>query len=179
MEHPESRVEFVGFWYRLGALLWDLLLTGLLSGVLIAILLGKNATEPWAATMTTVLANGITVSYVAAGWLLYSRTVGGWLCSQEIVRLKDGTRPRWWQMLIRLVLAMAFPPGWLLLLFNRRRRTLADLAAGTCVVADRSMRELSGAELQEHPQALQTVNWQEPRVAATEPPPNLRFPSAR
>ena len=54
-----------------------------------------------------------------------------------------------------------------------------DLAAGTCVVADRSMRELSGAELQEHPQALQTVNWQEPRVAATEPPPNLRFPSAR
>ncbi len=179
MEQPQSRVEFVGFWYRLGALLWDLLLTGVLLGVLIAILLGKNAAEPWAATMTSILVLGGTVTYVSASWLLYSRTVGGWLCSQEIVRLKDGGRPRWWQMLIRLVLAMAFPPGWLWLLFNRRRRTLADLVAGTCVVADGSMRELSDEELVEHPRALQTVGWRSRRVATTEPSPDLRFPSAR
>lgn len=142
----DKTVEFVGFWYRLGSVLWDGLLLIVVLGAALGMLVGQaldqESGQRFAATLVVVA----VPAYTLCCWILYGRTLGKWLCSQRIVATHSGQTPGALRCLLRLA---AWPLGallWPLMLRDRYRRTLHDRIAGTCVIADGSMRAPDQAE---------------------------------
>ncbi len=86
--------------------------------------------------------------YFWVGHAVWGLTLGKWLVGIQVVR-QDGTVPGWWRSAVRAIVsnvAGSLPlfglvdPAWLL--WDKRRQTLHDKAAGTFVVARRPRHAL-------------------------------------
>jgi uncharacterized RDD family membrane protein YckC len=111
-----------GFWIRIGALLIDALLVGIVLAVL-----GSHGSA-----MLVVLAG-----YGAVMWKLKSTTIGGSICGLKVIRL-DGRDIDWSTAVVRalgcfLSLAIAFL-GFIWVVFDPRKQSWHDKIAGTTVV---------------------------------------------
>lgn len=139
---------------RAAALLVDLLLAGFLLNV-IGWLLRLHYPDHAALTLeardTLIL---LAAPAVLLAWWLFQGTPGKLQLGCRIVDARDGGRPRFWQLLVRLLgYAVALAPaglGLLWMLWDRRRQGWHDKLARTLVVDDddaaKSLRQLS-AEL--------------------------------
>src|SRR4029079_2271935 len=118
----ESTVPRAGFWIRMGALLIDMILIG----VIIAIL--DAGGEFW----LLVLA-----AYGALMWKIKGTTIGGLVCGLKVVR-RDGAEINWATAIVRALgcfLSMVVAGrGFLWIVFDEDRQAWHDKIAGTLVV---------------------------------------------
>lgn len=142
---------YVGLGRRLAAALTDLLLAGFLLnmiGWLLRLHYPDHAALALEARDTLVL---LAAPAVLLAWWLFQGTPGKLLLGCRIVDARDGGRPRFWQLLVRLLgYAIAIAPaglGLLWMLWDRRRQGWHDKLARTLVVHDddaaKSLRQLS------------------------------------
>ncbi len=158
-----NAVEFVGFWIRLGAACFDLIIIAALVAPLVAVLVGEDIKTEHGGQMAGVLVVCVAIAYPLAFWLLAGRTPGKWLCSSRIVDYRTGGRPRTWQYLVRFLAypASALPLmiGFLAVIWNPHRRGWHDRLARTAVVADESMRAATADEKNESRLAIHPPPW--------------------
>lgn len=119
---PTSALPRAGFWIRMAALLIDVILVGVVAGV---VLQEHDIFLPLLAT------------YGALMWKLRGTTVGGIVCNLQVVRL-DGREIDWPTAVVRalscfLSLVVA-GLGFLWMVFDDERQTWHDKIAGTVVV---------------------------------------------
>lgn len=117
-----STLPRAGFWIRMGALLIDVILVGVVVG---AVLNERDTFLP------------LLAGYGALMWKLRGSTVGGIVCNLQVVRL-DGRAIDWPTAVVRalscfLSLVVA-GLGFLWMVFDDERQTWHDKIAGTVVV---------------------------------------------
>lgn len=82
-----------------------------------------------------VIAAGLAVVYLTAGWGTTGRTYGSALLGLRVVA-RSGRHLRWSGALVRAALCTLVPIGLALVVVSPRRRSLADVLLGTTVVYD-------------------------------------------
>ena len=143
----DETAQYVGFMYRLGAVLVD---NALIAAVAVPIIFvaADGLEEPGPLHGGIVLIVAFVYSVGLCWWK--SRTPGLWLVSATIVDIRTGDKPRLWQFVVRFfgvvlsLLAMGlglFWAGW-----NRRKRGWQDYLAKTAVVGDDTFRSLAEEE---------------------------------
>ena len=167
MPSPDSdqsgAVEFVGFWVRLGAACFDLIIIAAMAAPLVVTLVGEEIKSEHGGPMAGLLVMCVGIAYPLVFGLLAGRTPGKWLCSSRIVDYRTGGRPRPWQYLVRfvayLVSAVPLMIGFLVVIWNPHRRSWHDRLARTAVVADESMRTATPEEQSESRLAIHPPPW--------------------
>ncbi len=119
----QGRGSVAGQGAKLGALLLDLLVAGLIT---LAVIRPHTADQHY---VSNLISDGVFVLLTAGGLALSGRTLGMWALRLQVVRL-DGRRMGW-RSLPRQVLCGLLVPA---LLVNRDRRGLHDQLLGTVVV---------------------------------------------
>jgi uncharacterized RDD family membrane protein YckC/cytoskeletal protein CcmA (bactofilin family) len=111
-----------GFWIRMGALLVDMILIGVIVGIL------DLSGETWLVGLA---------GYGALMWKLKSTTIGGLVCGLKVVR-RDGAEINWDTAIVRALgcfLSMIVAGlGFLWIVFDEDRQAWHDKIAGTLVV---------------------------------------------
>ena len=163
MNDETGQVEFIGFWYRLGAFLWDGVIVGALTGGVAAILIGDQLKTEHGGQLAGLLLVLLATAYTLGFWILTATTPGKWLCSSRIVDVRTGGKPRPWQFLLRylgyLPSAALLLTGFLWMIWQKRRRTWHDLLAKTAVIGDASLRRPSAEEGAEATFCLEAPPW--------------------
>ena len=111
-----------GFWIRMGALLIDMILIGVITAILDA------PGEIWLVTLA---------GYGALMWKIKGTTIGGLVCGLKLVR-RDGAEINWDTAIVRALgcfLSMVVAGlGFLWIVFDEDRQAWHDKIAGTLVV---------------------------------------------
>jgi uncharacterized RDD family membrane protein YckC len=111
-----------GFWIRMGALLIDIVLVGIIVSVL------DTGDSVWIVALA---------AYGAIMWKLKGTTIGGIVCGLKVVR-RDGTELNWDTAIVRALgcfLSMVVGGlGFLWIVFDEDRQAWHDKIAGTLVV---------------------------------------------
>ena len=111
-----------GFWIRMGALLIDMILIGIITAILDA------PGEIWLVTLA---------GYGALMWKIKGTTIGGLVCGLKLVR-RDGAEINWDTAIVRALgcfLSMVVAGlGFLWIVFDEDRQAWHDKIAGTLVV---------------------------------------------
>ena len=111
-----------GFWIRMGALLIDIILIGVIFSIL------DTADEVWLIALA---------GYGAVMWKLKGTTIGGLVCGLKVVR-RDGADINWDTAIVRALgcfLSMIVAGlGFLWIVFDEDRQAWHDKIAGTLVV---------------------------------------------
>ena len=111
-----------GFWIRMGALLIDMILIGIITAILDA------PGEIWLVTLA---------GYGALMWKIKGTTIGGLVCGLKLVR-RDGAEINWDTAIVRALgcfLSMIVAGlGFLWIVFDEDRQAWHDKIAGTLVV---------------------------------------------
>jgi uncharacterized RDD family membrane protein YckC len=133
--------SYAGLVSRLGGLSVDIVLAALAVAII-----GRGIPEAWklvASTPPTWLDTAFRIAadispaiYFAACWQITGETLGSWLFGTRVTR-SDGGRLGVVRAVLRAVFGMLLAPIWfvglLTVLFDRRRRSLLDMAFGTVV----------------------------------------------
>jgi len=136
---------------RLAALVLDVvvvtLVAAVITGVALAgaeVMLGR--VPAWVQVPTAVAIGLLPVAYFTAAWWLVGQTIGG--VAMGITVRDTAARPlRFLRALIRAAVGLALAPIWLLgmilILIDRRRRSLLDIVTGTIVLYQRSLPNIN------------------------------------
>ena len=122
--HPtvDATAPRAGFWIRMGALLIDMILIGIITAILDA------PGEIWLVTLA---------GYGALMWKIKGTTIGGLVCGLKLVR-RDGAEINWDTAIVRALgcfLSMVVAGlGFLWIVFDEDRQAWHDKIAGTLVV---------------------------------------------
>jgi uncharacterized RDD family membrane protein YckC len=135
--------DYAGLVSRLLAVVIDVALLTVAAAVVIALGIGAaemtlGDTPRWADWLIGVAVGVIPTAYLTVAWWTTGQTAGA-MAFGIAVRQRDGRRPLGLpRSLVRALLALAFPPVWLLGLtvglVDERRRGLLDLVVGSAVV---------------------------------------------
>ncbi len=141
-QFPESfdEIKPAGPLRRLGALLYDFMLTAALWMVVGAIAVGLNggeATDPSRPALLQSILFIITFMFFAFFWTRNGQTLG-LLAWRLRVQTPEGLALSWWQALLRFMAAglsiAALGLGYLWMFVDRDGLSLHDRLSGTCVV---------------------------------------------
>lgn len=132
---------YAGLISRFGGLAVDAILVAIAvfiiaSGVPEVWRLVVGAVPAWLATGCRYGAVATPPLYFAAAWCLTGETVGAWIFGTRVTRRNDrpvGVLRALLRSVIGLFLAPVFLAGMVTVLFDRRRRSLLDMAFGTVV----------------------------------------------
>jgi uncharacterized RDD family membrane protein YckC len=133
-EETVADVAYGGYWARVAAMAIDLVIGGVLIGLV-----------GYVSSGTLVLAIGYVVVLVYFGlcWGRFGRTIGMLPFGLRVVRSSDGERPTWRNAVLRLVgwvvsWLVIFPIcfGFLWPALDSRKRCWHDILGGTVVVKD-------------------------------------------
>lgn len=128
VERPTEGMEYAGTWLRLGSIVVDTLGLILLSVIFVFLL--EAAGVPDFLVIVVLYVTFILYSVVyLGGW---KQSMGNRLFRIKVVTAHGGSVAIWRSVLRALV--MGIPPAYLLIPFNRRRRALYDVLAGTAVI---------------------------------------------
>ena len=126
---PVEGLEYAGFWVRFASILCDTSI--ILFVAWFVAILTYFALSPFLIVLAIVLAIVYAV-FCLGGW---KQSPGNWLLIIRVVRA-DGGSVSIWRSVLR-ALCIAIPPYFWLVPFNRRRRALYDVLAGTVVIKQR------------------------------------------
>jgi uncharacterized RDD family membrane protein YckC len=128
-----STARLAGFWRRFGALLIDAIITGIISGILRVTLAHGDSANAVASAI------GLLVGLIYYTWGFGSgQTIGCRVLSLKIVDQNSGGVPGYGKGLIRyimsLVSAFVLLIGYLWAIWDNKKQTWHDKAAGTLVI---------------------------------------------
>jgi uncharacterized RDD family membrane protein YckC len=132
--------DYAGLVSRLSGLAIDILLAALA-----VVVIGSGVPEAWKLvarlpewldTTFQVVADITPALYFAACWRLTGETLGSWIFGTKVT-LPDGRQLGVVRAVLRAALGVILAPVWFVgmvtVLFDRRRRSLLDMAFGTVV----------------------------------------------
>ena len=133
---------YMGFWYRFGAGLFDLLIFSLFMTIVLALSFGFGFFADAASGSLKVCIFLLYGLYLISFWSRKSATLGNWLVSQRVCDFKTGQPPNMRQCVIRwLSLPLSLLPlglGLLWVAWDKNKRAWHDYLAGTAVISDSS-----------------------------------------
>ncbi|MFI5259780.1 MAG: RDD family protein [Candidatus Limnocylindrales bacterium] len=120
-----SQIGYGGFWARAAAMALDAAIVGAL--VVVSVFSGLGV----------LLIPIVVFVYFPFFWIRYGATLGMQACGLKIVRAVDGEAIDWCTAAIRFAIFAAeviVLPGFAVAAFERRKRAVHDLVAGTVVI---------------------------------------------
>lgn len=130
----------IGFWFRLGAAMVDLLLVLLASIPLIILLQWVQAPPP----IIVLVVNLLLMLYLSRLWVQRSATLGNWLFSHRVVDHTTGNHITFRQGVIRFLIsyisAVPLFLGFFWVIWDKQKRSWHDKVAGTVVLSDSSYK---------------------------------------
>ncbi|MFC2061040.1 RDD family protein [Elusimicrobiota bacterium] len=133
-----------GFWIRILAFLIDACLLFILNLILLHIFFGKSAStqgENLSASLFSFLVFFLPAVYYIFFHAKYGQTIGKKILKLKVIK-KDGNEMNYEQSLARyfgyILTVFTLGIGFLVVLFNKRKRALHDFIAGTKVIRKRN-----------------------------------------
>lgn len=148
-----NEVEFIGFGYRLGAVILDSIFFNLLAIPISIILFFQNLISFEDGLNIDI---GISVLFplnifITLGfWYFIYATPGKRLVNSQIVNFKTGQPAALWRLIVRYIgyyismIPLFF--GFIWIAFDKNKRGFHDYIAGTAVIADKNIRPLNEEE---------------------------------
>lgn len=138
---PDEKIEYVGFWPRVGATLIDTILLGVIAGPILTAIYGKSywtSESIFAGPMDFLLSWVFPAVAVIIFWVAKQATPGKMAISAIIVDAKTGNTPSTGQLIGRyFAYYLSLIPlglGIFWVAFDKRKQGWHDKVAGTVVI---------------------------------------------